>query len=236
MALGDILNIGPQGSGAPGGPVPSQGMPAPAPQAPARNISQEWTDFLNQPGNRAAMIQLGVNLLQPIGLGQSTLGHIGQAIGAAGEAKTRVLADEAKNSQTNRELDIRQQEADARSQAVGMATAVQRKAMQDANSFEAFVLKIAQSEVESDLTLQTTLSDAIANIYADPSKVAQLQQQWIQLRSAPTGGLAAAVPGGGQAPQPAPGMPKVGETRVYQGKTYRFMGGANTQANWQVVQ
>lgn len=60
------------------------------------SLMQQWNTFLGQPGNRAAVTQFGLQMLQPIGLGQSLSGQIGQAIGAAGDAKSRVAESKAK--------------------------------------------------------------------------------------------------------------------------------------------
>lgn len=78
--------------------APQQNTPATSdvPMSPDQpnSLVKEWESFLNQPGNRAAVAQFGVNMLQPIGLGQSFAGHVGQSVGAAGEAKQRVVANE----------------------------------------------------------------------------------------------------------------------------------------------
>ena len=76
-----------------------------APTAKAPSLGKQWNTFLGQPGNAAAMIQFGIKAMQPISPGQSVMGHIGNAIGAAGEAKQRVTQTRtdtrAKEAQTN---------------------------------------------------------------------------------------------------------------------------------------
>lgn len=80
----------------------------------------QWDDWLNRPGNRTALLQMGLNLMQPTAMGQTTGGHIAQAIGAGGEAVARQetsdlkerVAD-AKMQAADERLRIMQQNADA---------------------------------------------------------------------------------------------------------------------------
>ncbi len=44
----------------------------------------EWDGFIANPQGRAALLSMGLQLLQPIGVGQSPAGAFGQAIGAGG--------------------------------------------------------------------------------------------------------------------------------------------------------
>jgi hypothetical protein len=46
---------------------------------------QEWSTALNDPGVRAALLSTGLQLMQPAGFGQTSVGHLGMGIGAAGE-------------------------------------------------------------------------------------------------------------------------------------------------------
>lgn len=116
-----------------------------------------WDDWLQRPGNRTALLQIGLNLMQPPGFGQTVAGQVGQAIGAGGEAQARVAAQDLKEQQVddklalaNQRLAIAQQNADAntsRAQTAGIA-ATNRKvggltdlvrarfARQDAAAFE----------------------------------------------------------------------------------------------------
>lgn len=86
---------------------------------PATATSQ-WDDFINRPGNRQALLQIGLQMMQPVAIGQTTGGHIAQAIGAGGEAVDRnanmdlkaSIAD-AKLANAEETLSIAQQNADA---------------------------------------------------------------------------------------------------------------------------
>lgn len=53
-------------------------------------LRQGWTDFLGSPQVQAGMIQMGVQLLQPVAPGQTGAGAFGQALGAGAEAAGRV--------------------------------------------------------------------------------------------------------------------------------------------------
>lgn len=86
---------------------------------PAQAMSQ-WTDWLDRPGNRTALAQMGLQLMQPVGIGQTAGGQIAQAVGAGGEAVARQetsdlkerVAD-AKMQAADERLRILQQNADA---------------------------------------------------------------------------------------------------------------------------
>ena len=98
---GQMLDIA-EGEGTPmGTPPPSEAEPTKA----APSLGDQWKTFLSQPGNAAAAIQFGIKAMQPVSPGQSIMGHIGNALGSAGEAKQRVTqsrTDEAlKRAQTD---------------------------------------------------------------------------------------------------------------------------------------
>jgi len=86
---------------------------------PAQAQSQ-WDSWLERPGNRTAMLQMGLQLMQPVAIGQTPLGHIGEAIGAGGEAVARNESSDlkervadAKMNAADERLRISQQQADA---------------------------------------------------------------------------------------------------------------------------
>lgn len=94
---------------------------------PAQAAGQ-WDDFLNRPGNRTALLQIGLQLMQPTPMGQTTGGQIGQAIGAGGEAVDRnEAADlkertaESKLAVADEKLRIAQQNADSGAIRAGAA-------------------------------------------------------------------------------------------------------------------
>lgn len=80
----------------------------------------QWDDWLQRPGNRTALLQMGLQMMQPVGIGQTVGGHIAQGVGAGGEAVARQetsdlkerVAD-AKMQAADERLRISQQTADA---------------------------------------------------------------------------------------------------------------------------
>lgn len=117
----------------------------------------QWDDWLQRPGNRTALLQMGINLMQPVGVGQSPMGQFGQAVGAAGEAVGRQEASDlkervadAKMQTADERLRIAQQQADAGTLRATSAAAARanrkiggltelvksRYARQDAQNFE----------------------------------------------------------------------------------------------------
>lgn len=101
---------------------------AATPQVDPAVASGQWDDFLQRPGNRQALLQFGLNMMQPTAMGQTMGGHIAQSIGAAGEAVGRAEdADlksqvaEAKLRNADEKLQILQQNADSGAIRAGAA-------------------------------------------------------------------------------------------------------------------
>src|SRR5258705_3301584 len=61
--------------------------------------------------NKAALLQFGVSMMQPVGLGQSPMGHVGEAIGGAGEAMTRRGDINRKDEEAASKADLRTAQA-----------------------------------------------------------------------------------------------------------------------------
>lgn len=178
-----------------------------------------WRDWSSQPQNRALLIQAGIALLQPIGVGQSVGGHIGQAIGGGFEARDRVVTGQQDAATKAAELRLAQQEADARSTsadasmiaATRSGTGLTASQIEDNNRAE-FAMRerwIANRIKQLADPLNPNRVDP-----SDPAVRAQAEMEYDQLRTsyggAPTAGapaagsttatLAAALPGG---PPPA---------------------------------
>jgi hypothetical protein len=97
---------------------------------PAQAAGQ-WDDFLNRPGNRQALLQIGLNMMQPLAMGQTVGGHIGQAVGAGGEAVDRAEAQDLKERKAddtlavaNERLRIAQQNADSSATRAGASASL----------------------------------------------------------------------------------------------------------------
>jgi len=114
-------------------------------EAPLRSImggGGALQPLLGDPASRAALLQIGLNLMQPAAMGQTTAGALAQGIGSGGEVEARLSKEEFERQKhedeldkTQRTLDIRQQEADAYKQA--QATAATRAGTQDKLTLEA---------------------------------------------------------------------------------------------------
>ena len=93
--------------------------PSPRNESADPNETQAaWDSWLQDDKNRSALLQFGINLMQPFAPGQTGVGHFGQAIGAAGEAMGRIDAEDLKKKVTEEELagktedrEIRREEA-----------------------------------------------------------------------------------------------------------------------------
>jgi hypothetical protein len=62
-------------------------------------LPQDAQERWNDPRMQAAMLQLGISLMQPTGVGQSVGGHVGSAIGQAAAAAGRQESSELKRQQ-----------------------------------------------------------------------------------------------------------------------------------------
>lgn len=76
---------------------PFGGFPTAAPEAGGDLVGQ-WNQFLSDPRGRGMLLQLGLGLSQPLSTGQSSMGHVAQAIGGVGEMVGRNDAFEQKEA------------------------------------------------------------------------------------------------------------------------------------------
>jgi hypothetical protein len=74
-------------------------------------LRKAWDTWTSRPENNAAMINFGLQLMQPIGPGQSRLGHWGEAIGAGAEASSRNVAEQQTREETERKADLAERKA-----------------------------------------------------------------------------------------------------------------------------
>lgn len=109
------------------------------------SAAAKWDDFMQRPGNRQALLQIGLQLMQPVGIGQTAGGHIAQAIGAGGEAVDRgsnldlkeYMAD-SKLADADARLGIAQQVADATTLRANTAAAAARERKPSGGLTDAF--------------------------------------------------------------------------------------------------
>jgi len=66
----------------------------------------KWDDFMQRPGNRQALLQIGLQMMQPVGIGQTAGGHIAQSIGAGGEAVGRLETADLKEQAVDNRLQM----------------------------------------------------------------------------------------------------------------------------------
>lgn len=76
---------------------PFGGFPTAAPEVGGDLVGQ-WNQFLSDPRGRGMLLQLGLGLSQPLSAGQSSMGHVAQAIGGVGEMVGRNDAFEQKEA------------------------------------------------------------------------------------------------------------------------------------------
>jgi hypothetical protein len=71
------------------------------------------TTFLEDPNARAALLNFGINLAQPTPVGQTGLGHFGQALAGAGAGVRQLAADEARDTEAASRQDLRLAQANS---------------------------------------------------------------------------------------------------------------------------
>lgn len=103
-----------------GSALTGQAPVAAPPRVDPATAGGQWDDWLQRPGNRTALLQMGLQMMQPVGIGQTVGGHIAQSIGAGGEAVDRREAGELKDTiattklaQADEKLRIAQQGQDS---------------------------------------------------------------------------------------------------------------------------
>lgn len=74
-------------------------------------LSKMWDSWTSHPSNNAALINFGLQMMQPIGAGQSQMGHFAQAIGAGAEASQRNTAAEEERQHYADTQALKEQEA-----------------------------------------------------------------------------------------------------------------------------
>ncbi len=134
------------------GAAPPTGLPMIQPQVAQRNLGQEWSSFLAKPDARRFLIQTGLNLMQPVGLGQSTLGHIAGAVGGGFEAIDRAWTEAETGAREDRALDIRETDVTNRAAASQTVSASARatNARLLGQATEAAIWKRAQDIAETE--------------------------------------------------------------------------------------
>lgn len=127
--------------------------------APGPDLFDQWGQWLDQPGNRAALLQTGLAMMQPVGIGQTAGGHIARAIGEGGAALGREAAFDLKDREMERKEDDTESRILQRQHAA--ETAGLRAQVAQANSaIAAGNLDVKRQGLESTIALRTAQAQA----------------------------------------------------------------------------
>lgn len=159
------------------------------PQVEPAQAAGQWDDFLNRPGNRQALLQIGLQMMQPMAMGQTPGGHIAQSVGAGGETVDRMEAQDLAEKKADNtlaiadaKLGIAQQNAEsnatrasaaatrasaASSKKVGGLTDLMRSrfARQDAQNFEKQLERDAKDIVKQADNVLASPDDEVVKKY-----------------------------------------------------------------------
>lgn len=121
---------------------PFQVIPNPSPEQQS-DLAGQWRNWIANENNRAALMQFGVGLMQPMGFGQNVAGHVGQAIGGVGELASRRQAADLKQQEADSKADLRTAQASvAEARAANAGSGAARAA--DRLAFERERLGVSQ--------------------------------------------------------------------------------------------
>lgn len=150
--------------------------------------TQQWDSWLERPGNRAALLQAGLQLMQPVAIGQTVGGHIAQGVGAGAEAATRASdidlksqVAESKMAFADEKLRIAQQNADSGAIRAGAAAsrATNRKIGGLTDAFRARADEKAQAAFERQLDADARgIEKAVADDKKDILNKGQVREQY----------------------------------------------------------
>lgn len=126
---------------------------------PPEQIEKSWMDYFNHPATQAALLQAGTMLMQPIGIGQTVAGHIGQALQGGAMAAGRVATNEqemqkqaAEQARLEQQGKYYEQQADYEGQRAGLAReeiSARREGMLADKQYRENMLKEQQLDRES---------------------------------------------------------------------------------------
>lgn len=184
--------------------------PQPQGQVPGRDydptdLGNKWSEWVGKPNNRAALMQFGIAMLQPMGMGQNVLGHAASAVGSGGEASQRVTQQEQQALKSDTEAELRTARA---SQAESNATNAEARSRLSGENLELRRAGLEQKGMLGTLQAQTrnrmaheqyvrdtekaNQNDALMNPKATPRPVLNFQD-WLKAGGGePVGGGPAA--------------------------------------------
>lgn len=108
-------------------PTPVSPQPMAYPGTPEfEQNRQSWLQVLQEPHVRAGMLQFAVQAMQPVAVGQSPLGALGQAIGSGVEASDRVTEQQMEQQKQLADQQLAQERINAENARVGQAASEAR--------------------------------------------------------------------------------------------------------------
>jgi hypothetical protein len=120
------------------------------------NIRNQWSTFIDQPGNRAFLLQTGLALMRTPRFGQGPMDQIGDAVGEGAEALTR-----------GRKLDIAESEAASKQDLRGAQA-------------EAAIARSGTAATNVELARERFANDRIKAQFASQTKLDQIYQTYLQ--------------------------------------------------------
>lgn len=132
-------------------------------------LADQWNGFLADPRGRAALASFGVQLMQPLSAGQSGVGHVGAALGQAGESVRGTEAADLKLSEAESKNELRgSQAATAEARA---NTAATRAAALNSETDSKIALRGAQGDAArsraANLEMKTKQLEALVAVFPE---------------------------------------------------------------------
>lgn len=138
---------------------------------PQGDLGKMWDEFIGKPEGRAALASVGLALLQPIGIGQSPMGHVAQALGAGGAsaaatAKENATAEEQafKNTLAEEKMNLQKQEVQDTARRTGILQQNADTARRTQESGARSLRDMFNAQSRADLQRQRILRDQARNI------------------------------------------------------------------------
>jgi hypothetical protein len=211
-------------------------------------VKQEWDAFLGNPQGRAALLSMGLSLMQPPSFGDTGAGQIGRAIGAAGESATsnQLMGLKEREQESKAELrssqataaEARAATAGARAETAGARLGMQAEQLRSMNERNLLGNRVRLSGMYQNYVRDIAKANANAQLLGGAQQPVLPMNDWIKQNPmlSQMGLVPAAAPAGGggedeevdtsvspstTSGSSGTGTPKVGEVR----KGYRFKGG-----------
>jgi len=187
---------------------------------PMGDIAGRWRDWMQDPGNRASLMQFGITLMQPLGYGQNAVSKFGEALGAGGEAAARREALDIKQQEAASKADLRESQAlraeSGAREAAGTAEARRQVAEAATSKAETAAQNLTLQEALRGHTTAATLAKEYYNaklLYPNLTEEDFMKsvQKFTPQSTMRPGAAKPGAPAAGAA-----GAPKEGEVREFQ--------------------